>query len=151
MNKPLATVMGLAVTSFLASAFAQEITVAELKSKGALVLSSDELKNFLPGKIARYEVPGFSYMVKLERDGSLTGTHTRTPWAGRRMKQFIGDWKLSDEGRWCMTHMMYQNSNMVRVTKCRDIVKLGENYYYVSGDDPGNDKRKAWPVQFSAY
>ena len=148
MNKPLATVMGLAVTSCLASAFAQEITVAELKSKGALVLSSDELKNFLPGKIARYDVPGFYYMVKLERDGSLTGTHKRTL-AGRMTKQFIGDWKLSDEGRWCMTHMMYQNSNMVRATKCRDIVKLGENYYYVSGDDPGNDERKAWPVQFS--
>src|SRR5205823_14615305 len=106
MNKPLATVMGLAVTSCLASAFAQEITVAELKSKGALVLSSDELKNFLPGKIARYEVPGFNYMVKLEPDGSLTGTHARP--GGRQMKQFIGDWKLSDDGRWCMTHRMYQ-------------------------------------------
>ena len=151
MNKPLATVMGLAVTSCLASAFAQEITVAELKSKGALVPSSNELKNFLPGKVARYEVPGFRYMVKLERDGSLTGSHTRTPWIGTHMKQFVGNWKLSDEGRWCMTHMLYRNSNMVRATKCRDIVKLEENYFYVSGDDPSNDERKAWPVQFSRY
>ena len=150
MNKPLATVMGLAVTSCLASAFAQEITVAELKSNGAHVLSSDELKNFLPGETARYEVPGYNYMVKLERDGSLTGTHAKSL-GGRRMKQFIGDWKVSDEGHWCMTHMMYQNSKMVRATKCRDIVQLGENYYYVRGDDSGNDERKARPVKFSRY
>ena len=130
MNRPLATGIGLALTSCLATAFAQEITVAELKSKGALVLSSDELKTFLPGKIARYDVPGYHYMVKLERDGSLTGSHMKSH-GGRRLKQFIGDWKLSDEGRWCMTHQMY-NSHILRPTICRD-------------------ERKAWPVKFSRY
>jgi hypothetical protein len=151
MNKQLVQVIAFAVALFpCASALAQDVTVAELKSKGAIVLSPEELKTFLPGKTARYEVPEFVYMVKLEPNGSLTGSHTRRL-AGRQMKQFIGDWNLSDEGRWCMTHRSYNNRDLIKPTHCRDILKLADSYYYASGDDPASDERRAWPVKFSRY
>ena len=150
MNKQLGQAAAVAVSVFqCASVLAQDLTVAELKSKGAVVLSPEELKAFLPSKIARYETSEFEYMVKLEPTGSLSGSHTRRL-GGRMMKQFIGDWQLSDDGRWCMTHRSYHNSNLVTGIYCRDVLKLAETYYYASGN-PANDERRASRVRFSTW
>jgi hypothetical protein len=140
----IAAVVGLALC--FDSAYAQEITVADLKSKGAVLLSAEELKAFLPGATARFETAEYAYQMKLEAGGTTSGSFMKRL-GGRQMVQFVGDWNLSDDGRWCGTQRSYR-SNEVVLKYCRDVLKLGDAYYYAGGNK-NNDQRPVTEMKVS--
>ena len=115
---------------------AEGIKVEELKSKGATVLSVDEMKSLLTGTRVRYQNDQFLTQMSLNGDGTLAGTSTRVGGAGASgLVNFGGRWEFSDKGQWCgETKNFTSGQGRGGGAKwCRSILKLDDKYYYTGG------------------
>jgi hypothetical protein len=127
--------------------FAQELTVGYLKAKGATFLSAEELKAVLPGALLRYENAQFLTSMKLNTDGSLNGrSDKRVGQSGEHNPGFAGEWRISDEGRWCAVQRQHRGPELGKY--CRDVLKVGEKFYYSAGNR-SNDSRPAYELSVS--
>ena len=126
-----------------ALSFAQDVTVGDLMAKGARYLSAEELKALLPGALLRYENAEYVTSIKLNTDGSINGTaQKRIGASGGPNPGFTGEWRISDEGRWCGVHQV-RGAEWGKY--CRDVLKAGDKYYYSTGSRK-NDARPAYEL-----
>jgi hypothetical protein len=143
MKKWFAAIMWvLLVNSWGISAHAQDVTVGEVKSKGATVLSAEEVKSLLSGATVSYENSRFRTQMKLDADGTVTGSSSnRIGSAGG--STIVGKWNVNDQGRWCAD----VGRTAIGGTKyCRTVLKAADKHYYVNG--AANDDSRA-AVEFS--
>jgi hypothetical protein len=144
MRKALAAVSAIVLLHIGGQAGAQDVTVGDLRAKGAAVLSAEEVKALLIGATVRYESADFVTQYKIETNGKLVGsTQRRIGSAGG--STLFGDWKITDQGRWCGAVLAAVGGG---AEWCRTVLKVGNSYYYVdgSGADP---KRTAYELKVS--
>jgi hypothetical protein len=125
---------------------AQDVSVSELKAKGAKVLSADELKNVLSGAQVRYENAQYQTQMKLNSDGTLNGRSESTAGASSATRDlgYDGEWTITD-GRWCGV----TRRRGAELSKyCRDVLKLNDAYYYAEGNRK-DDRRRATKMSIS--
>ena len=77
------------------AAYAQELTVADLKAKGAKVLNADEVKSLLVGANQSYENAQFVTQMTVNPDGSLNGSGRKRV-GGGQTGMFRGKWNITD-------------------------------------------------------
>ena len=117
-----------------ASAYSQDMSVEALKSKGATVLSADDAEALLTGALLRYENNRAIYQMKLNANGSLNGRASKRIIGGSG-KMLHGDWKVTSDGRWCGELLLpFGPNGGPSGSFCRDILKLGDKYYYSGGN-----------------
>lgn len=119
----------------------QDVSVGELKAKGAVVLSEQDVKGLLTGAQVRYENVQNETQMKLNADGSLQGVSKRRIGGRGAGTPYSGSWNINDQGRWCAETQGASVSGG-SATFCRDILKLGDKYYYAGGNAK-NDARTA--------
>ena len=124
---------------FALPAIGQDMSVGELKAKGAVVLSEQEVKGLLTGAQVRYENAQNETQMKLNADGSLQGVSKRRIGGRGAGNPYSGSWNINDQGRWC-AETQGTSAGGGSATFCRDILKLGDKYYYASGNAK-NDAR----------
>lgn len=131
MKKCLAVAAaGLFLSVSAISAYAQQVTVGELKSKGASVLSAEETKGLLTGATVRYENDQNETQMKLDAAGTLAGTARRRI-GGSLGVSFGGEWRVGEDGRWCAKTVAFRGVGGTDF--CRTIIKAGDKYYYAGG------------------
>ena len=129
MRKALAAVGAAVLLSIAGQAGAQDITVGDLRTKGAVVLSADEVKSLLTGATVRYETAQYEIQFKMESGGKLIGSvQKRIGSAGGT--SLTGDWKVTDDGRWCGST---STGGQGGAEWCRSVLKVGNTYYYAAG------------------
>lgn len=122
--------------SAYSQAYQEEISIEALKSKGATVLSADEAEALLTGATLRYGNYGNNrgnIQMRLNADGSLSGSSSKRIVSGSG-KRFSGDWKVTSDGRWCGELRSFGHQGGPNFSFCRDILKLGDKYYYSGGN-----------------
>jgi uncharacterized protein YcfJ len=139
-----ASICALSIST--AAAYAQELSVGDLKAKGAKVLSADEVKSLLVGANQSYENVQFVTQMTVNPDGSLNGSGRRRV-GGGQTGMFRGKWNITDTGRFCAEHENF-GAYGGGGKYCRDIYNLGDKYYYAQGN-PGNDERAAVEMRIS--
>jgi hypothetical protein len=144
MKNLLGAVGAIVLLHIGGQAGAQDATFGDLKAKGAAVLSAEEVKDLLTDAVVRYENAQFITQLKMYADSKLVGsTKRRIGSAGGA--SLTGDWKVTDEGRWCGS----VNSNVgVGADWCRTVLKVGNSYYYVDGAGT-NPARPAYEMKIS--
>ena|SRR5271165_4217245 len=102
-------------------AFGQVSTLADVKTKSAVQLSADDLKQLLPG--SKVTANGGSLHWENSPNGSAEGAHTP---AGRsRPLPASGNWKIDDQGAYCVD----LNWSAGSAHWCRYLFKMGDKYY----------------------
>jgi hypothetical protein len=136
MNALLPAVAICIVMSWAVPANAEGVQVGELKSKGAAVLSVEEMKALLSGTRVRWQNDLVLTQMDVNGDGTVAGSTTRTGGAGASgIVNFRGDWRFSEQGRWCAeTKFLTNGQGRGGGAKwCRSILRLGDKYYYAGG------------------
>jgi hypothetical protein len=77
-----------------ASGSAASFTVGDVLSQGGQQLTAVEMKAFIPGTRWYTSIVGKPYVVTVLSDGTWKGEAGRLP-------QFVGDWRIDDQGRYC--------------------------------------------------
>src|SRR3982751_3682214 len=131
MNRPSFLIAGLVLPMFFAaSVLGQDMTVGELKSKGATMLTDADLKTLLPGVQVRYENAQYRTQMRLNADGTLAGrSDPRIGGTVTMNSGYNGEWRI-ENGRWCAVTRL--RAELGRF--CRDVLKLDEKYYYAEGN-----------------
>lgn len=137
----------LVVAGFASAAHAEDMTVQELKSKGARQLSAAEIKGALTGATLRYDFADAETQVRLKADGSLDGVAKRRIGSTGGGRAFSGTWKITDEGRWCVEAQSF-GAGSGSGAICRDVFQLEDKYFYAVGN-PRNDGRRAVEMSVS--
>ena len=124
------TLLGAAWLALSASAFGQAPTLAEVKAKDARQLSTDELKQLLPGaKVVSRISTGSTRSWENKADGTLTAsTDNRGNPQIHGSTVGNGTWRLDDRGTYCVT------INWPRLEEkwCRYVFKAADKYYAVN-------------------
>jgi hypothetical protein len=146
------TALAIAMISLvaLAPAFAQEMTVADLKAKGGAPVAGDDLKTLLSGATLRYELTSGNTEMRLKPDGTLDGIARRSIGGGAG-NSYNGTWRISEDGRLLCgeTSMFGGGQGAGGSTKwCRDFYKLGDKYYSGLGV-ARNDARPLTEIRIS--
>ena len=111
-----------------ALADAQTLTVGEIKTKGAVQLSSEDLKQLLPGAKVMSKLPdGTTRRWENKPNGTLVASSDAAGMGGGRAYrvQGSGTWKIDDNGRFCVAIQWNTKSEDV----CRFILKADGKYY----------------------
>ena len=119
-------------------------TIAEMKEKGAVQLSADDLKSLLTGATLRYEGRDSQTQMKLNANGSVAGSAQRRI-GSERAAFFEGEWRISDDGQWCG---MFRSRGADGAKYCRTVFKLGDTYYWAEGRRD-NDARNMYRMSVS--
>jgi len=133
--------------SWVCAAHAQEMTVQELKQKGARQLPAAEVKTALTDATLRYENVENATQLRLKADGSVYGIARRRVGSTGGGRAFSGTWKVTDEGRWCFEAQSFGQGSGGGAF-CRDVFQLGDKYFYAGGN-PKNDGRPAVEMSVS--
>lgn len=133
----------------MSATYAQEITVEELKSKGAAVLGASEAKSVLTGALVRYETGNNEVQLRLKADGGIDGSGKRR-FGGGSGWVYMGSWQVTEEGRWCGETQTFGPAGGNNKF-CRDIIKLGDKYYYAAAPagNAKDDARRASELSIS--
>jgi hypothetical protein len=120
----------LAVT--LSSAVcAEELTVAALKSKGAQLLTKDDLAALLPDARLTREFDRGDLHINTLKDGSINADFQGKTRNTGQLKG-TGSWKVSDDGKYCVE--IRWNRAFEDVSGCRRMYKAGDDYYATASD-----------------
>jgi len=111
------------------AAYAQEVTLSELQSKGATVVAKDELATLAKGATLRWtSTTGLQTQIKLDEDGSMTGM-ARDPTRTGSGANYTGTWQIADDGKLCRAQVYRGKTD----NYCWVISKMGDKYYYSYG------------------
>lgn len=112
-----------------AVANAQVVTLAEAKTKNAVQLSVDELKQLMPGaKVVSRTNAGSTRTWENNANGTFVASSDSKGTSGGRARPSSGNgtWRVGDKGTYCVT---IQWSGMTAEEWCRYIFKAGDRYY----------------------
>ena len=123
----------------------QALTLADVKSKDAVQLSADDLKQLLPGAKVVSKTPTGStrnwensasgnFVASTDGRGSAFSSNRTMPSTG------TGAWKIDDKGAYCVSIQW----GSVSEEWCRFIFKAGDNYYTFA---TLNDAARAWQFE----
>src|SRR6266542_1339817 len=86
-----------------AAANAQVVTLADVKGKGAVQLSADDLKQLMPGaKVVSRTDAGSTRRWENKADGTFVASSDSAGKSGRaRPSSGNGTWRVADDGRFC--------------------------------------------------
>ena len=138
---------GMVVSLLVCSvAAAQVLPLADVKAKGGVQLSADDLKQLMPGTTLMSVTPAGSTRRWVNKaDGTLVGSTDGRGYSGGRTQPGSGDgtWRLSDNGAYCVT---IKWGVMVPENWCRYIFKAGDKYYTFAALE---DTARSWEVEIS--
>ena len=120
----VATVM-LSLSSL---AFAQGVSVADVKTKNGVQLSAEDLKRLMPGaKVVSYTNAGSTRRWENNTDGTFVASSDSKGSASGRARPSSGNgtWRVDDKGRYCATIQWPASFE----EWCRYIFKVGDKYY----------------------
>ena len=112
-----------------AVANAQVVTLAEVKTKNAVQLSADELKQLMPGaKVVSRTNAGSTRTWENNANGTFVASSDGkgTSGGGARRSSGNGTWRVEDKGTYCAT---IEWGAMSHEEWCRYIFKAGDKYY----------------------
>ena len=127
-----------------AAANAQVMTLADVKGKGAVQLSADDLKQLMPGaKVVSRTDAGSTRRWENKADGSFVASSDSSGQSGRaRPSSGNGTWRVADDGKFCVEIQW----NVTPEKWCRHIFKAGDKYYGVGRLE---DSAPAHELEFS--
>ena len=128
---------------FAAVANAQVQTLADVKGKGAVQLSGDDLKQLMPGaKVVSHTEAGSTRRWENKADGTFVASSDSSGKSGRaRPSSGNGSWRV-DDGRYCVEIQW----NVTPEKWCRHIFKVSDKYYGVGKLE---DSAPAHELEFS--
>jgi hypothetical protein len=133
------------VVAFSTLALADEMTLADVKAKGANKLSAEDLKGLLPGATNRSETERASRSWNHGADGKLMAFAQGKAGASQgRGNSGPGTWRVTDDGKYCVEVAWKQISDE---KWCRVVYKLGDSYYGFSDDT--NETAKGYAFTLS--
>ena len=107
----------------------QAVTLAEIKAKNAVQLTTDQLNQLMPGaKVISRTSAGSTRNWENNANGTFVASSDAKGTAGGRARPSSGNgtWKVSDKGQYCVT---IQWGGMTGEEWCRYIFKDGAMYY----------------------
>ncbi len=127
-------------------AHAQVLTLADVKAKNAVQLSTDDLKQLMPSaKVVSHTIAGSTRKWENAADGTfVASSDSKGVAAGRTfMSTGQGTWRIADNGTYCATIKWSVRSSE---EWCRYIFKVGDQYY---GFPTLDDSAQASAFEFS--
>lgn len=132
---------------FSTFAAGQALTLADAKTKGAVQLSADDLKQLLPGAKVVTKTPtgstrswenspGGNFVASTDGRGSAYSSNRTLPSTGH------GAWRIDDKGAYCVAIQW----GSVSEDWCRYIFKAGDKYYTFAALD---DTARSWQFEIS--
>jgi hypothetical protein len=108
---------------------AQVLTLADVKGKGAVQLSAEDLKQLMPGaKVVSRTDAGSTRRWENKADGTFVASSDNVGGSGRsRPSSGNGAWRVADDGTYCVDIQW----NMTPEKWCRHIFKASDKYYGV--------------------
>jgi hypothetical protein len=109
-------------------AFAQTLTLGEVKAKNGVQLSAEDLKQLLPGaKVMSHTVDGTIRRLENNPNGTLVASSDAAGASGGRGYRVSGSgtWKIDDRGRFCVDIKW----NIRTEDVCRFIFKADGKYF----------------------
>ena len=132
MKQWLATALTFVLISVSATqADAQEGTLGDLKTKGAKVLSAEEIKELLTGATVRFESDQFAMQMKLDASGSIAGSAVRRI-GGSYTATLGGKCRITDNALWCGETQVIGGAGG-GAKWCRSVLRLGDKHYFIYG------------------
>lgn len=114
-----------------ATAYAEEPTLRALKTKGAQLLSKDDLMALLSGASLMRQLERGDVHINTLKDGSLNAYYQSKMRNVNQIKGY-GTWKVNDDGKYCFD--IKWNRGFEDVGGCRSMYKAGEDYYGAGSD-----------------
>ncbi|WP_139379480.1 hypothetical protein [Zoogloea sp. LCSB751] len=106
-----------------------QTTLGEILDKGGHVLEKDELTKTLVGaNFSGVRASGGTIDASVNADGRIGG-YLQNP--GRAALNFIGVWKIADDGRFCFDYKA-NAPNTLPATACTYYFQLGDEYFVSS-------------------
>jgi hypothetical protein len=138
-----------ALMIFCTFAAGQALTLADAKSKNAVQLSADDLKQLLPGAKVTTKTPTGStrnwentpdghFVASTDGRGSAYSNNRTLPTTGS------GEWRIDDKGAYCVT--IQWGTMKVSEDWCRYIFKADAKYFTFATLD---DTARAWEFEIS--
>jgi hypothetical protein len=127
-------------------AAAQVLPLADVKAKGGVQLSADDLKQLMPGaNVMSVTLAGSTRRWVNKADGTLVGSTDGRGYSGGRTLPASGEgsWRLADNGTYCVT---IKWGVMVPENWCRYIFKAGDKYYTFAALE---DTARSWEFEIS--
>jgi hypothetical protein len=123
---------------------AQVLTLADVKGKGAVQLSADDLKQLIPGaKVVSRTDAGSTRRWENKADGTFVASSDSSGKSGRaRPSSGNGTWRVADGGTYCVDIQW----NVAPEKWCRHIFKASDKYYGVGKLE---DSAPAHELEFS--
>lgn len=127
-----------------AVANAQVVTLAEAKTKNAVQLSADDLKQLMPGaKVVSRTSAGNTRNWENNANGTLVAASDGRGVSSRTYPTTAaGSWRLADNGTYCVKIQW----GMSTEDWCRYILKVGDKYYTFATLE---DTARAWEFELS--
>lgn len=97
-------------------------TVSDLLARGGNRLDAAEMKAFIPGTQWYTSIVGKPYVVTILPDGTWKGEAGRLP-------QFLGKWRIDDEGRYCSRLASRSGVAVTADEACLHYYRVGEDYF----------------------
>ncbi len=119
------------------AAAGQAVPLADVKAKGGVQLTADELKQLIPGaKVVNVTATGSTRRWTNSVDGTLVGSTDLRGYSGGRTLPATGQgtWRLADNGTWCVS---IKWGVMGKEDWCSYMFKAGDKYYAVGRLEDG--------------
>ena len=141
----LRLIVAIALLGLSSLAGGQATTLADVKAKNGVQLSTEELKQLMPGaKVISRTQAGSTRRWTNNADGTFSASTDGRGFAGGRNAYATaeGTWRVTDNGRLCVTIKWPASPD----DWCRFMFKVGDKYYGVGRLD---DNASASEFEFS--
>jgi len=113
--------------SFAAISYAQVLTLADIKTKGAVELSGQELQQLMPSaKVVSRTNAGSTRNWENKSDGTFVASSDNAGGQSGRSRPSSGNgtWQVTDDGTYCVSI----DWNRTQEKWCRHVFKAGDKY-----------------------
>ena len=143
MNRVFIAMVLLSVAT--AAVSGQPVVLDDLKARGAVQLSKQDLQQLLPGAKVVSHFEGSRRSWKNKADGTLLAISDvrRDPSKLGKQSTGQGSWRVDDNGRWCVTIEWPKRTE----NWCKYLFKADAQYYGVKSVTNGG--AEAWEFEIS--